>query len=73
MDYQLQQYALLPLLAAAYALHFTSDDMMRMYNECSAAINAGDLSQLPELHATSSGLKVSISFALYAAIFWPYN
>jgi len=58
MDYQLQQYALLPLLAGAYALHFTSEDMLRVYNESSLAISAGDLSQLPELHATSSGLKV---------------
>jgi acyl-CoA oxidase len=57
LDYGTQQAALLPLLASAYSLHFTGQYMLQLYKEVTAQIKAGDFTQLPELHATSAGLK----------------
>jgi acyl-CoA oxidase len=62
LDYQSQQYRLLPLLATAYAMHFTGERMLALYNDLMSSLT--DLSQekiitekLAEVHATSSGLK----------------
>jgi len=54
LDYPTQQHALMPLLAWAYALHFTGQFMRRRYR---AYLKDLDLSLLPEVHALSSGLK----------------
>ncbi|XP_078584955.1 peroxisomal acyl-coenzyme A oxidase 1-like [Branchiostoma floridae x Branchiostoma japonicum] len=57
LDYQTQQYKLFPLLSAAYAFYFASHYMMDTYFQLSGNISQGDLSQLPEIHALSAGLK----------------
>lgn len=58
LDYQHSQRTLFPLLATAYAFHFTGAVMRRMYFQFEkASRTGGDFSALPELHATSSGLK----------------
>jgi len=57
LDYRIQQYRLLPLLAAAYALQFTGKYMYEVYEQLQKGLSSGDLSALPEVHATSSGLK----------------
>ena len=58
LDYQHSQNTLFPLLATAYAFHFTGEVMKRMYFAFEKVSRAsGDFSSLPELHATSSGLK----------------
>jgi len=58
LDYQHSQRTLFPLLATAYAFHFTGEFMRRMYYQFEKASRKnGDFSALPELHATSSGLK----------------
>ncbi|CAI8005627.1 Peroxisomal acyl-coenzyme A oxidase 1 [Geodia barretti] len=62
MDYQTQQFKLLPLLASAYALSSTGVAMMMMFIQGSnlsvrGQIEEGNLDLLPELHATSAGLK----------------
>lgn len=57
LDYRIQQYRLLPLLAAAYALQFTGKYMLEVYEQLQKGLSSGDLSALPEVHATSSGLK----------------
>ncbi|CAD7698591.1 unnamed protein product [Ostreobium quekettii] len=57
LDYQSVAGSLLPLLATAYALHFTGKVMMQMYTDFERSRDRGDFSNLPELHAFSSGLK----------------
>uniref|UniRef100_A0A8C5CAL1 Acyl-coenzyme A oxidase n=1 Tax=Gadus morhua TaxID=8049 RepID=A0A8C5CAL1_GADMO len=57
LDYQTQQHKLFPLLATAYAFLFAGQYMIDTYNRISGDINQGDLSEMPELHALSAGLK----------------
>jgi acyl-CoA oxidase len=69
IDYQHSQRSLFPVLARAFAFHCTSDYMRRMYfrYEKTSRVD-GDYSALPELHATSSGLKAYCSWATKDAI-----
>ncbi|GAN05440.1 acyloxidase [Mucor ambiguus] len=57
LDYTMQQYRLLPAVAAAYACFFTGREMMRLYNLNQEAMQQGNYSLLADLHASSSGLK----------------
>jgi acyl-CoA oxidase len=59
LDYPTQQAALLPLVALAYALHFTGQ---RMHESYTSYLRTSDAAVLPELHAVSSGLKASITY-----------
>ena len=69
IDYQHSQRTLFPILAKAFAFHCTSDFMRRMYFKYEKLSRAtGDFSSLPELHATSSGLKAYCSWATKDAI-----
>ena len=69
IDYQHSQRSLFPVLARAFAFHCTSDYMRRMYFRYEKTSRAnGDFSALPELHATSSGLKAYCSWATKDAI-----
>ena len=53
LDYQTQQFKLLPLLASAYALGFVSNFMNKMYFEVMEAIGKGTLDSLPEVSVTT--------------------
>ena len=69
LDYQHSQRTLLPLVAMAYAFHFTSGAMRKQYFKFEAeSRRSGDFSALPELHATSSGLKALCSWTTKDAI-----
>ncbi|KAI3633696.1 hypothetical protein MIR68_008643 [Amoeboaphelidium protococcarum] len=66
LDYTIHQHRLLPLLAQAYAMHFTGVETMRLYDDLMEKLNRlkpGDkdvdvvLAALKETHATSAGLK----------------
>ncbi|KAI8150134.1 acyl-CoA dehydrogenase/oxidase C-terminal [Fennellomyces sp. T-0311] len=57
LDYTMQQYRLLPTIAAAYACFFTGRDMMRLYDLNQAEMAKGNFNLLADLHASSSGLK----------------
>uniref|UniRef100_A0AAN0JCZ4 Acyl-coenzyme A oxidase n=1 Tax=Amphimedon queenslandica TaxID=400682 RepID=A0AAN0JCZ4_AMPQE len=57
LDYQTQQFKLFPLLASAYAIKFAGHYMTKLYTEVTEEISEGKLRSLPELHATSAGLK----------------
>lgn len=57
LDYTMQQYRLFPIIAQAYACHFTGQKMHHMYNENQERMSQGDFSYLADLHASSSGLK----------------
>ncbi|XP_066470201.1 peroxisomal acyl-coenzyme A oxidase 1 isoform X2 [Tiliqua scincoides] len=68
LDYQTQQYKLFPLLATAYAFHFVGAYMKNTYQRITGDISRGDLSELPELHALSAGLKAFSSWVASAGI-----
>ncbi|KAL6761791.1 acyl-CoA dehydrogenase/oxidase C-terminal [Haematococcus lacustris] len=57
LDYQNTSHTLLPLIAYTYALTWMGEAMMKMYKQFEKDRDAGNFSQLPELHALSSGLK----------------
>lgn len=57
LDYPTVQIRLLPLLATAFALHYSGDAMETLYQQTRKNVNAGDFSAMADLHSTSSGLK----------------
>lgn len=58
LDYPTVQIRLFPLLAAAFALHYSGQRMGEIYDRTRSDIeNRGDLSALADLHSLSSGLK----------------
>lgn len=57
LDYPTVQIRILPLLATAFALHYTGAAMHTLYENTRAKIDQGDFSKLAVLHAQSSGLK----------------
>ena len=57
LDYVNQQYTLFPLLSSAYALYFISQYMVELYASTRYQLDKEDMDLLPELHATSSGVK----------------
>eukprot|EP00903_Cladosiphon_okamuranus_P010404 g9842.t1 len=58
LDYPTQQRLLLPLLARAYALHFAGKHMNSAYHYY---VDTQDAEALPDLHATSAGLKALVT------------
>lgn len=62
IDYQNVGGTLIPLISTAYAFHFTAISMMKLYRAFEKNRDLGDFSILPELHATSSGLKAICSW-----------
>ncbi|TMW63106.1 hypothetical protein Poli38472_002047 [Pythium oligandrum] len=58
IDYQSQQYRLLPLVAASYAITLTGNQMDAFTEVLSKQIDSGDVSKLDIAHAMSCGLKV---------------
>lgn len=57
LDYTTVQIRVLPLLATAFAMHYTGEAMHNLYSSTRAKIDSGDFSKLATLHAQSSGLK----------------
>jgi len=57
LNYQTQQQKLLPLLAIAYAFHFTKNQMLQMFNNMEKDLAKGSYESLAEVHAASAGLK----------------
>ncbi|XP_052049885.1 peroxisomal acyl-coenzyme A oxidase 1 isoform X1 [Apodemus sylvaticus] len=68
LDFQTQQYKLFPLLATAYAFHFIGRHIKETYLRINESIGQGDLSELPELHALTAGLKAFTTWAANAGI-----
>ena len=57
LDYTNQQFVLLPLLATAYATYFVSRRIISLFIETQTQMEKENLQLLPELHASSAGLK----------------
>ncbi|XP_063600213.1 probable peroxisomal acyl-coenzyme A oxidase 1 [Penaeus indicus] len=68
LDYQTQQYKLLPQIATIFGIHFTARHVWDTYNEVTGNIHEGNLDLLPELHAISCGLKALSSSDASAGI-----
>jgi len=68
LNYQAQQYRILPLVATAYALNATGFYMKNIFNELQKGLKNGVLDMLPEAHATSSGLKAVTTILASAGI-----
>ncbi|KAF4526151.1 hypothetical protein B566_EDAN008186 [Ephemera danica] len=61
LDYQTQQYKLLPYLAYSYAFRFSAKWLTDLNRNVNANIEKGDVAQLPELHAMACCLKAVCS------------
>ncbi|KAK7082288.1 Acyl-coenzyme A oxidase (Acyl-CoA oxidase) [Halocaridina rubra] len=57
LDYQTQQFKILPQISSVFALFFAANSVIDAYYSVTAQMDLGDMSLLPELHALSSGLK----------------
>ncbi|PWN38590.1 putative acyl-CoA oxidase [Meira miltonrushii] len=57
LDYTMVQARIFPILAKAFAFHYTAKYMYELYEANMECINKGDLGLLAETHASSSGLK----------------
>ncbi|XP_042558539.1 peroxisomal acyl-coenzyme A oxidase 1 isoform X2 [Dipodomys spectabilis] len=68
LDFQTQQYKLFPLLATAYAFQFVGRFMKDTYYRVNEGIDQGDLTELPELHALTAGLKAFTTWRANAGI-----
>ena len=59
IEYPTQQRVLMPLLALSYALHYLGSEVRADYQRYT---ESQDLSLLPDLHATSAGLKALLTY-----------
>ena len=57
LDYPTVQIRILPLLAAAFALHYTGRAMYESYHRARTDIEQGNFQGLAHMHSLSSGLK----------------
>ncbi|XP_045620326.2 peroxisomal acyl-coenzyme A oxidase 1 [Procambarus clarkii] len=57
LDYQTQQYKLIPQIASVLALYFSAKSAAQIYTSVTASMEKGNVQLLPELHSLSSGLK----------------
>ena len=56
MDYQAQQFKLLPLIASSYALILTGQYMLRIHMQSRGEIAEGNLESLPEVDICTSSI-----------------
>ncbi|KAJ5890962.1 uncharacterized protein N7473_007190 [Penicillium subrubescens] len=57
LDYPTVQIRILPLVATAFALHYTGLSMQNVYRATREDIESGDFRSLAHMHSMSSGLK----------------
>uniref|UniRef100_A0A6S8AL55 acyl-CoA oxidase n=1 Tax=Aplanochytrium stocchinoi TaxID=215587 RepID=A0A6S8AL55_9STRA len=62
IHYQNQQYRLFKQLSLAYAFVFTGKSISDKFQKTMGDLATGDTSDLPEMHATSAGLKALCTF-----------
>lgn len=68
LDFQTQQYKLLPLLATVYAYWFAGRKMIEAYYDLERELTNRDTRSLPELHANSAGLKALTTSVMMSGI-----
>jgi acyl-CoA oxidase len=57
LDYASHSHTLMPLLAGAYAIHFTTRKVEVIYNQAKELAKNNDFSLLSDMHTLSAGLK----------------
>jgi acyl-CoA oxidase len=57
IDYQVQQYRVFKALSMSYAFYFTNKMIRNKMLSFMKNLEAGDVNELPDLHATAAGLK----------------
>ncbi|KAK8735635.1 hypothetical protein OTU49_005239 [Cherax quadricarinatus] len=57
LDYQTQQYKVIPQIASVFALIFSARSLSKIQSSVTAKLKDGNTDLLPELHSLSSGLK----------------
>lgn len=57
LEYQTQQYKLLPHIASVFAIILSAGRVSRVFHQVTTDINRGNVNLLPELHTLSSGMK----------------
>jgi len=57
LDYPTVQIRIFPLLATAFALHYSGQAMAKLYQSTRDEIAGGKFGSLADMHSTSSGLK----------------
>jgi acyl-CoA oxidase len=62
LDYQTQQYRILPQLARAFSFCLTGLKTRQLYFKVMEDIKRGDVSLMDDLHAITSGLKAVVSY-----------
>lgn len=67
LDFQTQQYKLLPWLATAYAFRFTGRRMIKDYNQLNKDILSGNLNHLPEVSVSIKLLKSLSTLLLFGS------
>jgi hypothetical protein len=68
LDYTTHQAKLMPLLASAVAFTFTAHRMAEMYESLMSGLDSDDATLLPDVHATSAGLKAFCTWATHYGI-----
>lgn len=68
LDYETQQFKVLPLLATVFAYHFVGSQIRSEYQDYLSSMDKGDFSALPALHATLAGLKALTSWTCSSGI-----
>jgi len=61
LDYQVQRYRILKQLALAYCIKFTGSWLIESFDDL-GSMDQGDIDSLPELAATSGGLKALCTY-----------
>ena len=61
LDYGNQQHTLITLLSSVYAIFFIAQDTLQLYITTQSQINEENMDLLPELHASSSGVKAIVT------------
>jgi len=68
MDYQTHQARLLEPLSGAYAWHLTGRVLAQDNKRLQEELSRGELASLPDLHATSAGLKAFCTWYIHTAL-----
>jgi len=66
LDYQNQQLTIFPLIGLAYACHFCSNNILKIYDNVLDGIaqNSNFAEQLAQLHSSASGLKAFLTYTV---------
>lgn len=77
LDYQTQQYKLLPQIATIFGIHFSARRVWDTYNEVTGNIQEGNLDLLPEVSVWEAKLMqqyyrllISLEVASFNKLLW---